>query len=1250
MDSSDIWFAFRAGTTQDRAGAWRSACLEVLRLSGLFDPATYLTRYGSVGAGVDPLAQYHDEGWRAGRWPNPYFDPDWYRAEYPDVAASGADPLLHYVSYGEGEGRRPVAWFDPVWYRAHHQVPPGLHALRHFLLHRHQGSVRPIAEFDSAWYLATYPDVAAAGMDPVEHYLVQGFREGRNPSAGFDTRFYRLRYLRGQPDTVPLLHYLAHRGQPGVHARCPPDEASIGGELRRFAAAGPAFETLRAAPPGAEPRALALAFYLPQFHPIAQNDSWWGEGFTEWTNVARGMPRFAGHYQPRIPRDLGHYRLDDPDVLLRQIALARGAGIGGFVFYFYWFDGQRLLERPVEQYLADRRETFPFCLMWANENWTRRWDGSDSEVLIAQSYARADEAALIATFARHFADPRYIRLQGRPLLMIYRPGLIPDPVATIARWRARFRAAHGEEPLLVMAQSFDDDDPRKFGLDGAVQFPPHKLVHGLSLINHRLELLDHAFDAQVYAYDEAVAAACAAPPADFPLIRSAMPGWDNDARRQGRGMVMHGATPARYRQWLDHLVAGAQAAPFAGTPIVCINAWNEWAEGAYLEPDQHFGAAFLNATGQALFGIPCESADDAIGNRLVLVGHDAFAAGAQLLLLHLAQRLRADHGMVLEILLCGEGALLEAYAAVAPVTIVSDGGALAAAIARMRAAGFGRALVNSAAASHCCAALAAGGFAVSLMVHEMPGLLAERGLLAPLAAACACVARVIYPAVTVRAAVEQALGGGTNGVILPQGLYQAPVAQPLAAAALRAQWGVAEAPLVVGLGHGDRRKGFDLFVALFEQSTRPDLHMAWVGSVDPGLRAALGPRIAAAEATGRFRLAGWREDVAAVLTAADLLALTSREDPYPSAALEALSLGTRVVAFAGSGGVADLLAGGAGLVVPAGDVGAMAAVADEVVRVVIRPGAGPVVFEADFGVYVAALLRLVRGVGDVSVIVTSYRHAGLIERRLASVFDQTEPVREVLLRDDASGDQGPELAAQVAAARVRSLGVLVAARNSGSPFGQWAKAVAEARGELVWIAEADDVASPGFLAGLLPFFADPAVVLAFADSAPVDAAGNPLGEDYRASYQAAGGAGALGEDAVYEADVFVRRFLCERNILFNVSAVVWRRTALLGALERLGPALSDYRVGGDWRLYIELLAGQAGRVGHKASVLNAHCRGTQTASARLPAARHLAEIRRIHRLLRGLLGDPPGLAARQRRMLAEASRYLQRCELVPPRG
>ncbi len=125
----------------------------------------------------------------------------------------------------------------------------------------------------------------------------------------------------------------------------------------------------------------------------------------------------------------------------------------------------------------------PFCLMWANENWSRRWDGSDEAVLISQDYRDADEPALIATFARHFADPRYIRVGGRPLLMVYRPGLIPDAAATVARWREAFRARHDEDPLFVMAQSFGDADPRPFGMDGAIEFPPHKLVSPLALKN-----------------------------------------------------------------------------------------------------------------------------------------------------------------------------------------------------------------------------------------------------------------------------------------------------------------------------------------------------------------------------------------------------------------------------------------------------------------------------------------------------------------------------------------------------------------------------------------------------------------------------------------------------------------------------------------------------------------------------------------------------------------------------------------------
>jgi hypothetical protein len=182
MDTPDIWSHFRHGPKLDQAAALRAAELEVLRLSGLFLPQTYRAHQPDLPPGADPLAHYHDTGWRGGAKPNPYFDPAWYCATNPDVAAAGTDPLLHYIGYGEAEGRWPIAWFNPVWYRARHAVPPGLHALAHFLRHRATGTVSPIPEFDSAWYLATYPDIAASGMDPMEHYLVQGFREGRHPS------------------------------------------------------------------------------------------------------------------------------------------------------------------------------------------------------------------------------------------------------------------------------------------------------------------------------------------------------------------------------------------------------------------------------------------------------------------------------------------------------------------------------------------------------------------------------------------------------------------------------------------------------------------------------------------------------------------------------------------------------------------------------------------------------------------------------------------------------------------------------------------------------------------------------------------------------------------------------------------------------------------------------------------------------------------------------------------------------------
>lgn len=344
--------------------------------------------------------------------------------------------------------------------------------------------------------------------------------------------------------------------------------------------------------------AQVIAFYLPQFHAIPENDAWWGKGFTEWRNVTRALPQFEGHDQPRLPGDLGFYDLRTPGVMREQAALAREHGVGGFCFYFYWFDGRTLLEEPLRQWLADDTIEQPFCLCWANENWSRRWDGRADEILVGQNHSEQDDLAFISHVSDYLRDARYIRVDGKPLLLVYRPGLLPDAKATAARWRSWCRDNGVGEIFIAYTQSFDRADPSAFGFDAAVEFPPN--LSTPANITAAQHLVNSEFRGQVLDWRELADDYTARPMPTYPLFPGVNCGWDNEARRSGRGRVFLHASPRRYRDWLRSTVERRLADVPQSDRLVFVNAWNEWAEGAVLEPDTRLGHAWLQATRDAL--------------------------------------------------------------------------------------------------------------------------------------------------------------------------------------------------------------------------------------------------------------------------------------------------------------------------------------------------------------------------------------------------------------------------------------------------------------------------------------------------------------------------------------------------------------------------------------------------------------------------------------------------------------------------
>lgn len=366
----------------------------------------------------------------------------------------------------------------------------------------------------------------------------------------------------------------------------------------------------------------ALCFYLPQYHPIPENDRWWGKGFTEWTNVARARPLFRGHMQPHVPADLGFYDLRLPEARAAQADLARAYGLGGFVYYHYWFNGRMLLERPFNEVIASGEPDFPICLCWANGNWTRRWDGREHEVLMGQDYASYDPRAHMEWLADAFADPRYVRVHGRPLFLVYDAGSIPDLPRVVDGWRTAAASLGIPDPYLCGVFSPGSTLPYEgfvsAGFDAVTEFYPtgrrplrggmnsgvgRAAVEAYRAVRPKLQ----GFRPQrarpiVHDYRTLVANAMAAQPAGERVFPCVMPSWDNSARRGVNATVIQNDDPAPYAAWLQHAVDRVTHRE-VDERIVFINAWNEWAEGCHLEPDLRCGHRFLEATRDVLSGV-----------------------------------------------------------------------------------------------------------------------------------------------------------------------------------------------------------------------------------------------------------------------------------------------------------------------------------------------------------------------------------------------------------------------------------------------------------------------------------------------------------------------------------------------------------------------------------------------------------------------------------------------------------------------
>lgn len=956
-----------------------------------------------------------------------------------------------------------------------------------------------------------------------------------------------------------------------------------------------------------------VAFYLPQYHSFPENDAWWGKNFTEWTNVTKTVPLFTGHYQPRLAGDLGYYRLDDKNTIKEQMNLAKKYGIYGFCIYYYWFDGKKLMNTPLNLIMENKDLNLPFCVCWANENWSRRWDGKESDILIAQNYNDSFAEKFIADVSEYMKDSRYIRMGGKPVLIIYNANEIPNLKETLNIWRA-YCKENGIGEIHISAVDFAlNEISKEAGFDDYVEFPPHSVYHyDKKELSGELDIMNPEYQGVVYDYQEIVKKKEYIKRAQRNLIPGVFLAWDNTARKKNASTVYHNYSPIAFGEWLSDVSAYEMSVRPQGERFVFINAWNEWAEGTYLEPDRKYGYAALETVRNTISKLRKKK-------KIIYVSHDACFNGAQMLSLNIIKVLKEVYGYDVYLILKGTGVLKDEFYenAYEAICLEDEKWSDEQLIKWIYATGADTAICNTVVTGDLVKVLAETNIYTISLIHEMENVIRENHAEEYLAMIAQYAQKVIFASDYVRKSCDHVYKmPSKKTLIMPQGIY---TLNPYLTRKeeirhqVFSKYGIEEdQKLIIGVGFGDYRKGVDLFIQTAMECIKlcNNVTFMWVGDLSPDMEAVRGELLNGKDYEKKIKFVGKQIDPMIYYTSADVFLLTSREDPFPTVVMEAMYSYLPVIAFQGGGGYVEIVTQQTGKLVDMGDTRQMAEAVFGYINdpdILKKTGKYAHDFVAEtfkFAAYVGNLLVLLgHKVPTVSVVIPNYNYARYLEERINTVLQQDYPIKEILILDDCSTDNSIEIIDAYAKKYPDIIQKHVNKENAGNVFKQWNKGFELAKGDFVWIAEADDLSDPAFLRRVMGLInTDSDIVMCYSQSKMIDENGKIIGENYFCYTDDVDSEG-WKRDYVSDAHAELVEHMVVKNTIPNVSGVVFKNADYSEIMR----AAMGYTVAGDWRVYADILL-QGGKIGFVSDSLNYHRRHANSVTTDLKAEKHYQEV------------------------------------------